>query len=145
MNKRPGSDKKEAFPILPSEKSMSVLIVGGKEALEGAPRILDSLAIMGFPLRLIGVVYWSPKKLPNRFEPCPDIRVFHDYTKPIAEEAPDLLIITSDDHRLLKRLTEIIPPKTRVLDSFALDAFRALKNVSGQLGRTENVSRDFLH
>ncbi len=138
MNQRPDSHIKDAFPQVPSEESLSVLIIGGEEALEGAPHILDSLAIMGFTLRLIGIVYWGRKKLPKGFEPGPDTRVFHDYTKPIAEETPDLLIITSDDHRLRKQLTKIIPPGTRILDSFALNAFRALKNVSGQLGKTQN-------
>lgn len=119
-------------------KCLSVLIIGGKEAFEGTQQILDSLAIMGCSLTLIGVVYRGPEDFRPQLASDPDIRVFDDYRKLIEEEAPDLLVITSDDYRLRKELTEIIPPKTRILDSFALGAFRTLKTVSGQLGKTQS-------
>jgi two-component system NtrC family sensor kinase len=137
IKKRRGSIK-QASARASSEGPLSVLIIGGQEALEGTRQILDSLAIMGFTLSLIGVVYWGRKRLPRHVSPDPDIRVFDDYIKPIEEEAPDLLVITSDDHRLRKKLTEIIPPQTRILDSFALNAFQTLKQVAGQLGKAQN-------
>jgi hypothetical protein len=137
-NKKRRGSIKQASAGASSEKPLSVLIIGGQEALEGTRQILDSLAIMGFTLNLIGVVYWGRKRHPRNFAPDPDIRVFDDYSKPIEEEAPDLLVITSDDHRLRKKLTEIIPPQTRILDSFALNAFQTLKQVAGQLGKTQD-------
>src|SRR5512143_1323733 len=111
-NKKRRGNVKRAFAGAPSEGPLSVLIICGQESLEGTRQILDSLAIMGFTLSLIGVVHWGRKRLPRQYAPEPDIRVFDDYIKPIEEEAPDLLVITSDDHRLRKKLTEIIPPQT---------------------------------
>ncbi len=138
MTKKRRGNIKEAVAGAPPEGPLNVLIIGGKEALEGTRQIMDSLAIMGFTVNLIGVVYWGRKRLPRQFTPDPDIRVFDDYIKPIEEEAPDFLIVTSDDHRLRRKLTDIIPPRTRILDSFALNAFQALKKVAGQLGKTQD-------
>jgi two-component system, NtrC family, sensor kinase len=129
---------KETPTGAPSEGPLSVLIVGGKEALEGTREILDSLAIMGFTPNLIGVVHWGRKHVLRQVAPDSGIRVFDDYIKPISEETPDLLVITCDDHRLRKHLTQIIPPRTRILDSFALNAFQALKQCTGQLGKTQD-------
>ncbi len=137
-NKKQHSNIKEAFAGVREERPLSVLIIGGKEALEATHQILDSLAIMGFALNLIGVVCRGRKNLASQLAPHSDIRVFSGYNKPIQEEAPDLLVITSDDHRLRKKLTQIIPPHTRILDSFALNAFQTLKKVSGQLGKTQH-------
>ena len=137
-NKKQHSNIKEAFAGEREERPLSVLIIGGKEALEATHQILDSLAIMGFALNLIGVVCRGRKNLASQLAPHSDIRVFSGYNKPIQEEAPDLLVITSDDHRLRKKLTQIIPPHTRILDSFALNTFQTLKKVSGQLGKTQH-------
>ncbi len=137
-NKKQRSNVEEALAGVRAEEPLRVLIIGGKEALEETHQILDSLAIMGFALNLIGVVCRGRKGLAPQLASDSDIRVFNDYNKPIQEEAPDLLVITSDDHRLRKKLTQIIPPQTRILDSFALNAFQTLRKVSGQLGKTQD-------
>ncbi len=129
---------KEALAGVPSQGPLSVLIIGGKEALEGTRDILDSLAIVGFTLNLVGVAYCGRKNVLRQVSVDPDIRVFDDYNKPLLEEAPDLVVITSDDHGLRKKLSQVIPAQTRILDSFALNAFQALKQCTGQLGKTQD-------
>jgi two-component system NtrC family sensor kinase len=136
--KKPRGNIKATLAELPSEGPLNVLVIGGKEALGGTPEIMDSLAIMGFVPNLMGVVYWDRKRASPDEAPDPGIRVFDDYTKPISEKPPDLLVITCDDDRLRKRLTRILPPRTRILDSFALNAFQALKQCTGQLGKTQD-------
>jgi two-component system NtrC family sensor kinase len=136
--KRRSDDSKEAGSGLPSEGRLSVLIIGGEEAFRGTREILDSLAIMGYTPNLIGVVPWGRKHVSQQVAPDSGIRVLDDYSKIISDEAPDLLVITCDDYRLRKHLTRIIPPRTRILDSFALNAFQALKQCTGQLGKTQD-------
>ena len=70
-NKKRRGNIKQAFAGASSEGPLSVLIIGGQEALEGTRQILDSLAIMGFTLNLIGVVYWGRKRLPSTLYPEP--------------------------------------------------------------------------
>ncbi len=128
-----GQTSTEAVP-----SPLRVLIVGGREALDRSRQILVSLTTMGYEIKLLGLVLIEPHGSLDQLGADPAIPIFSDYTEIIDYDPPDLLILTSDDHLLRKKLVEIIPPETRVLDSFALKAFQTLEKVSGQLGTTRN-------
>lgn len=121
-----------------SPEAMKVLIIGDREALESGPKIRDSLAPMGFDLNVIGVVYVGPDKVLDHVESDTVIPVFRDYEEVIAEQEPDVIIVTSDDHELRQKIMKVIPPRTRFLDSFALQALFTLKTLSGELGTTQD-------
>jgi signal transduction histidine kinase len=125
----------------PDKRFLKVLMIGGKTALTKCRDILDALRPMGFDLSLIGVVCLTKNCAPNPGSAAPDFPVFHDYRTVIQTEAPDLVVLTTSDRRLFRRLVQIVPSHTRVLDSFALDAFQTLKKVSGQLGTAEHKLR----
>lgn len=124
-----------------AKPSMKVLIIGGKTALSKCRDILDALRPMGFDLSLIGVVCLGRNCAVEPVSSLSDFPVFHEYRSVIQMEAPDLVVLTTSDRRLFRRLMEIVPNHTRVLDSFALDAFQTLKKVAGQLGTTQNKLR----
>jgi two-component system NtrC family sensor kinase len=132
---RKPSNKRQA------KQPLKVLIIGTKTALKQSREILDSLAPMGLKLSLIGAVCIG-KKGGSEFGSLEfDFPVFHDYKATIETQAPDLVVLTTRDRRLFRRLVEIVPRQTRVLDFFALDAFQTLKRVSGQLGTMQNKLR----
>lgn len=119
-------------------EAVKVLIVGGEEALDEYEHISESLSPMGLDPILLGVVVegWPPAAAKSAMDS--KIPVFDDYREVLKQQAPDLLIITSDDPKLRKRLLRTVPPQTRIIDSFVLRAFRALRMVSGQLGTTQS-------
>ena len=122
---------------LPEPETLRVLIVGDEAGLRGSKRILDSLALLGFKLKVTGFVHTGPGD-PGRLNGCPtDIPIFHDYADVVANNDLDLLIITSDDHELRQKLTGLVSDGTRILDSFALKVLDKLKNLSGKLGSTQ--------
>ncbi len=119
-------------------EEVKVLIVGGEEALDEYEHISESLSPMGLDPILLGVVVegWPPAAAKSAMDS--KIPVFDDYREALKQQAPDLLIITSDDPKLRKRLLRTVPPQTRIIDSFILRAFRALRMVSGQLGTAQS-------
>ncbi len=121
-----------------SSQSLRVLIIGNEEALEGGPQILDSLDPMGFDLDVIGLVYMGSEQALKDVNSEGEIPLFRDYEEIIRSEIPDVVIVTSDDHELRRKIMRVIPPQTRFLDSFALQALQTLKALSGQLGATQD-------
>ncbi|HTY25300.1 MAG TPA: ATP-binding protein [Desulfomonilaceae bacterium] len=118
-------------------EALTVLVVGGEEALDEYEHISDSLSPMGLETILLGVVVegWPPGAARSAMDS--KIPVFDNYKKALKYRAPDLLIMTSEDPQLRKRLLRMTPPQTRIIDSFVLRAFRTLRMVSGQLGTTQ--------
>ena len=116
-------------------EAVKVLIVGGEEALDEYEHIGQSLSPMGLDPILLGVVVEGWPLAAAKSATDSKIPVFDDYREVLKQQTPDLLIITSEDPKLRKRLLRTVPPQTRIIDSFILRAFRTLRMVSGQLGR----------
>lgn len=135
--------KTKRRPAKPSSKeSLKALIIGDTLDARGVADILDSLTPMGFNVNLACVVRPAKKKTPkDNAESDFDFPVYHDYEKIIREHPPDVVILTSPDRRLHKRLLRILPAHTHIMDPFALEAFQALKKVSGQLGTAQHKLR----
>ncbi|MEJ2716107.1 MAG: PAS domain-containing sensor histidine kinase [Deltaproteobacteria bacterium] len=116
-----------------AEERLKVLILGGDEPVPWSAEILDSLLTMGYAVNLLGVIDERAELLfgPNKSQS--ERSVSAQFQALLRLDPPDLVIITSDDHNLRKSVIEIVPPHTRVLDSFALKIFRAVKDLSGQL------------
>jgi two-component system, NtrC family, sensor kinase len=123
------------------KKRLKVLIIGTKTALWQGREILDSLAPMGLGLSLVGVVCLTKNCIDESGFAEYDYPVFYDYKAAILTEAPDLVVLTTRNRRLFKRLVQMVPNQTRVLDYFALEALQTLKKVSGQLGTVQNRLR----
>jgi two-component system, NtrC family, sensor kinase len=139
VTRRKNPSKPKTIPLPPTEREVvKVLIVGGEEALDESGHIIEALLPMGLEPRLIGVVVkgWPPTAAQAAMGP--GIPVFDDYKQVIKREAPDLLVITSEDYHLRKHLLRVVPPQTRIVDSFVLSAFRTLRMVSGQLGTAQH-------
>ena len=117
--------------------ALNAVIIGGKGILDKAGSILDSLSPMNVDLRLTGVVCTRKQDLPEHAGMDARVPVVSHYRKFLREHPPDLVILATRDRRMHQDLLRIVPTKTRVLDSFALEAFQNLKRVSGQLGTTE--------
>ncbi|MEW6347716.1 MAG: PAS domain-containing sensor histidine kinase [Thermodesulfobacteriota bacterium] len=122
-------------------KSLKVLIVGGRTALDKTHEILEWLTPMGFDFELIGVVCRGRNCPSNPDDPELGFRVFRDYRKVIREMVPDVVVVAGRSRKLFKDLVEIVPDTTRLLDWFALEALQTLNRVSGQLGTTRNKLR----
>lgn len=117
---------------------LSVVIVGGSEAVGQSSEIIDSLLAMGYAVKLLGVIDetaldWTHANDAGSFKPGLAL-----YQHAIMRDPPDLVIVTSDNHDIRKIIVEIIPPQTRVLDPFAIKIFQALKKVSGELDTVRN-------
>lgn len=122
---------------IPGAETLRVAIVGDAAGLQGSKRILDSLSLLGFRLKVAGFVYTGPGDSCS-LTGCPaDVPIFRDYVDVIDNSSLDLLILTSDDHELRQQLTGLISENTRILDSFALKVLQKLRNVSGKLGSTQ--------
>ncbi len=146
MSRKKNSSKPSTIPAPPTEReAVKVLIVGGEEALDEAEHIQEALLPMGLKPIFLGVVVKGSEPTVAQAARGSGIPVFGDYKKLFKHEAPDLLVITSEDYQLRKQLLQVVPPQTRILDSFVLSAFRTLRVVSGQLGtaqsRLESVER----
>jgi len=135
---RNGNIPNKAVEFYSGREPVKVLIVGGEEALDDWEHISDFLSPMGLDSILLGIVVegWPPDAAKSEIDG--KIPVFDDYRKVLKQHTPDLLIITSDDTGLRKRLLRVVSPKTRIIDSFILRAFRTLRAVSGQLGSTQS-------
>ena len=126
----------------PSEGRLKVLIIGRKDAIDKAPQILKTITPMQTHLDLIGVACLDEFDL-SELPPIPgNISVFKDYEEVIRQTPPDLVILTTDDRNIFRRLLDILPRHARVLDDFCLQTFARLKQVSGRLGTTERRIRD---
>lgn len=120
----------------PESEAMKVLIIGGDDGLLESKRIVDSLALLGFKLQVVGFVHTGPGDWCVLSDlPC-EAPISSDYAEIIANNALDLVVLTSDDHNLRQELTRLISPRTRILDSFALRVLQKLENLSGKLGDT---------
>jgi PAS domain S-box-containing protein len=117
-----------------AEGALKVLILGGEEALIKSADILDSLESMGFNLAPAKIVRVDTATTQDRPGNAPGCGVSEDYGQLIHQDPPDLIILTTHDHLLRKSLGNMVPPHTRILESFAVDVLHALKSVSGQLG-----------
>jgi signal transduction histidine kinase len=109
-----------------------VLIIGGDEAILESRPILDSLALLGFDLDLIGIAYTGEGD-PKALCAC-DVPVYRDYADVIANRELDLVLMTADDHELRKKLIGLISPQTHIIDSFSVGVLKKLENLSGRLG-----------
>lgn len=116
-----------------AEGHLKVLILGGPEPVPQSAEILDSLLTMGYAVNLVGVIDHGAELLFGPNKTHSERSASAQFQALLRLDPPDLVIITSDDHNLRKSLVEIVPPHTRVLDSFALKIFRAVKDLSGQL------------
>ena len=137
-NSRNANIPKKVLESDSGRKPVKVLIVGHEEALDEWEHIGSFLSQIGLDPILLGIVVegWPPDAAKS--EIGGKIPVFDDYRKILKQHTPDLLMITSDDPRLRKRLLRVVAPQTRIIDSFILGAFRTLRMVSGQLGTTQS-------
>jgi len=117
---------------------LKVLMVGGSECLDRSTEVLDSLLTLGYGVNLLDVVDQGDELLRSVTADGAEDSEFGRFKRIMQSDPPDLLIITSDDHYLRKALMEIISSRTRVLDSFALNLFNAVKDLSGRLHTTQN-------
>lgn len=126
----------------PAKESLKALIIGDTLDPRGIAEILDSLTPMGFHVNLACVVRPAKKKPPKAIADRDfEFPVYHDYEEIIREQPPDVVILTSQDRKLHKRLLQILPSHTQIMDPFALEAIQALRKVSGQLGTMQNKLR----
>lgn len=126
----------------PYEGRLKVLIVGRRDAAENAREILDNVAPMHGELHLIGVACVGESDLPYLPAEPGRVPIFEDFEEVIRRDPPDLVILTVDNREVHKRLLEVLPQKSRVLDNFCMQACATLKQVSGRLGSTERRVRD---
>jgi two-component system, NtrC family, sensor kinase len=124
-----------------AKDSMNALIIGHTPDECAIADILDSLTPLGINLSKVCVVVPDKKKTEQAANSKFDFPIHNDYEKIIREHPPDVVILTSRDRQLHKRLLRILPSQTRFMDPFALEAFQALKKVSGQLGSTQHKLR----
>lgn len=127
----------DTAPMTDSE-SLKVLMVGGSECLDRSTEVLDSLLTMGYGVNLLGVMDRGDELLASASAGGAHRRGFEAFELVMQSDPPDLLIITSDDHNLRRVLMDIIPLQTRVLDSFALNLFKTVKDLSGRLHTAQN-------
>ncbi len=126
-----------------AKESLKALIIGDTLDTRAIADLLDSLTPLGINLNMACVVRPGKKKTPKEVLDNKDfdLPVYHDYEKIIREHPPDVVVLTSNDRQLHKRLLRILPSHTRIMDPFAMEAFQALKKVSGQLGTAQNKLR----
>ncbi|MCA1961149.1 MAG: PAS domain-containing protein [Desulfomonile sp.] len=131
------SDNSDSTPDTSGER-LKVLMVGGSECLDRSTEVLDSLLTLGYGVNLLGVLDQGDELLLSATSHAEEESGFERFKRIMQSDPPDLLIITSDNHLLRKALMEIISSQTRVLDSFALNLFNAVKDLSGRLHTTQN-------
>jgi PAS domain S-box-containing protein len=115
--------------IAPSARqSFTVLAVGGSEARDRTAEILNFLIMLGYGVRLVGVV-----DLENSAEAPPDSTVLESQLrilKGMLEEVPvDLLIITTEDQTILRELRAGVSPSTHVLEWFGAQLMKQVRSL----------------
>ncbi len=123
---------------VPEKGHLKVLIVGMPESNDHGTEILDSLLLMGYGCVIIGAFEDGLEELVRLRDDDAAGTALRSLRKVMQANPPDLLIMHSEDPILRQCLTEMIPPQTKILDSFALKIIRTLRDVSGQLDATKN-------
>jgi two-component system, NtrC family, sensor kinase len=119
---------------LPSPNGrLRILILGNPECLADSTELLKSLTLIGYSIAVMGAVADPPIEGDER-EARGLRKIWLDEIRGrVQDSPPDLVIQTTDSPELLKRITHLMPPHTRILDSFVLRIVKGLKEMSGQL------------
>jgi two-component system NtrC family sensor kinase len=125
-------DGKEARP----GNALKVLIVGDTEKVDDSKELLHSLTMIGYNIASLGAVTRSAGKGPSRTDSRSENSLLEEVKKRLKTEPPDIVILTTDDLDLSNRMMGLIPPQTRLLDTFVVKIIKGLKDLSGQLAST---------
>jgi two-component system, NtrC family, sensor kinase len=123
---------------VPEKGHLKVLVVGRPESDDHGSEILDSLLLMGYGCIIIGAFENGLEELVRLRDEKAAASTLRLLRKVVQADPPDLMILNSEDPILRQCLTEMVPPHTKILDSFALTIIRTLKEVAGQLDATKN-------
>lgn len=116
--------------------SLRVLVIGDSHSTDHVDELLNSLTSLGHTIEAVE----SFSNLPITSDPSEAVAQEKAFLKKIArhveQNPPDIVIHNSDDPQLFRSVIACMPPQTRILDSLALDVFKGLRDISGQLEAT---------
>ncbi len=120
----------EQSPSLP--RTLKVLVVGS-ESDKHVGDVLQSLANIGHEIVHVHSIQLAAGAIEGVAEDALADVVVQEIRQYVREAPPDLVIQTKDQPELFRLLCQIVPPKTRLLDSLVLRIVKGLKDISGQL------------
>ncbi|MGB9617865.1 MAG: ATP-binding protein, partial [Desulfomonilaceae bacterium] len=123
-------EEQEPSPPLP--RTLRVLVVGS-ESDTHVGDVLQSLTNIGHEIVHVHSIPIAAGAIGGAADDALTVAVFQDIQRHVMESPPDLVIQTKDQPELFRLLCEIMPPKTRLLDSLILRIVKGLKDISGQL------------
>jgi len=119
-----------------SQTSLRVLIVGDPHSRDRVGELLNSLTSLGHTIHTVesfpdsASVFGASKNLSD------EEAFLKNIARHVEENPPDIVIHTADNPVLFRKVINVLPPHTRILDSLALDVVKGLKEISGQLEAT---------
>ncbi len=116
----------------PLPPTLRVLVVGSESDTHVAD-VLQSLTNMGHEIVHVHSIPVAASAIGAAADDAMTVSVFQDIQQYVRASPPDLVIQTKDQPELFRLLAEIMPPKTRLLDSLILRIVKGLKDISGQL------------
>jgi len=112
--------------------TLRVLVVGS-ESDDHVSEVLQSLRNIGHEIVQVHTIPYNLVTPTGAVDSTLAVSVFHDIQKYVRESPPDVVIQTKDQPELFRLLVEIMPAKTRILDSLILPIVRGIKDISGEL------------
>ncbi len=117
------------------DSRLRVLLVGDLESLSAGGDLLKSMANIGYEFAVIGAVTTPAHDAGSAHAGDIDEVSLQEIRVRLNADPPDVLIQTSHNPELFKRVVELVPARTRTLDPFFLRVVKGLKDVSGELTR----------
>jgi len=117
--------------LLPN--TLKVLIIGPLETLEESRDTLNSLAMIGYHIGVLGAVAMGAGKSPGQPDRSSQEHLLEEVRNRVKADGPDIIILTVDDEELRARIMGLMQPQMRLLDPFVLNIVQCLKDVSRQL------------
>ncbi len=115
---------------------LKVLLVGDRDSMEESEDFLNSLTAIGHRISALDTITLFDGKTSRRKGTSSDDALFEDVRQRLENDAPDIVILTTDDQNLRSGIMSLVKPQTRFLDPFVLKMTKGLKDVTGQLAST---------
>jgi signal transduction histidine kinase len=141
MNQDGRSQKRNAK--VSRNKSLKALVLVDTPVPSLIREVIDSLKTLNYNLKLVGITLLTGDETAARLakKVC-KVPVYMDYRIGVEECVPEIVILMSHDRKLHRELLRTLPEEVQIMGPFAIEALRALKTVSGQLGTAETKLRN---
>ncbi len=127
----------------PRKKHLRALVVVDTPLPSLITETIDSLKTLGYKLKLAGIIILAYDETTARLtkKVC-KVPLYTDYRIAMEKCSPEIIVLTSHDRKFHLNLLNTLPEEVQIMGPFDVEALRALKKVSGQLGTAQTKLRN---